>query len=231
MTKETPVQGEPQRRPVGGRALRFGLWGAAALGVAGVLYVTGGAVFKPAEVVRPGTGEAGRSWTLLSSAEAQAVARTVQHEVPPLVARGKGTPAPTTPFRDADGKPVTLAAFKGHVVFLNLWATWCAPCRKEMPTLAALQKATAGKGVKVVAVSVDRDAATPQAKAFIAANAPLAFYQEPTQALTFAFKPRVEGFPTTIIYDKTGRERARVASDVDWTSDRVKRIAEKLSAE
>ena len=231
MTKETPSQGEPQRRPLGSRTLRIGLWGAAALGVAGVLYVSGGAMFKPAETVRAATGEAGRSWSLLSSADAQAVAATARHEIPPLAAKGKGAPAPSTPFRDAAGKPMTLGDFKGHVVFLNLWATWCAPCKKEMPTLASLQKVTAAQGVKVVAVSVDREAATAQAKAFIAANAPLAFYQEPTQALTFAFNPRVEGFPTTIIYDKTGRERARVASDVDWTSDRVKRIAQKLSAE
>ena len=231
MTKETPVQGEPQRRPLGSRTLRIGLWGAAALGVAGVLYVSGGAMFKPAETVRPGGGEAGRSWSLLSTADAQAVAQANLHEIPPLVARGKGVPAPSTAFRNGAGKPVTLAAFKGKVVFLNLWATWCAPCKKEMPALAAFQKAQGAKGAQVVAVSVDREAATGQAKAFIAANAPLAFYQDSTLALPFALNPKVGGFPTTIIFDKTDRERARVASDVDWTSDRVRRIAQKLSAE
>ncbi len=231
MTKETPVGGEPQRRPLAGKTLRIGLWTAAALGVAGVLYVTGGAMFKPAETVRGGVGEAGRSWSLLSSADAQAAAQASLHEIPPLTPRGKGQPAPPTPFRDAAGKPVSLTAFRGRVVFLNLWATWCAPCKKEMPTLAAFQKAQGPKGAQVVAVSVDSEAATAQAKAFIAANAPLAFYQDPTLALPFALKPPVGGFPTTIIFDKAGRERARVASDVDWTSDRVRRIAQKLSAE
>ena len=103
--------------------------------------------------------------------------------------------------------------------------------QKEMPTLAAFQKAATAQGReggRRLGRPRRRDA---QAKAFIAANAPLAFYQDPTLALPFAFNPPVDGFPTTIIYDKAGRERARVASDVDWTSDRVKRIAQKLSAE
>ena len=231
MTKETPETGAAPPRPAVGRGIRVALWSAAAIGVAGVLYVTGGAMFKPGDTLTAGRGEAGTSFTLTTAAEAQALAQAGMHQIPPLAARGKGEPAPDTPFTDAAGKPVTLAAFKGHVTLLNLWATWCAPCRKEMPTLAALQKAEAAHGLKVAAVSVDRAAATSQAKAFIAQNAPLAFYQDADLKLPFALKPAVQGFPTTVIYDKAGRERARVMSDVDWTSDRVKRIVEKLSAE
>ena len=80
---------------------------------------------------------------------------------------------PAASFVDGAGKPVTLSDFKGKAVVLNLWATWCAPCVKEMPTLAALQTAEAGKGVKVVALSADSPSATDKAKAFIASHPPL----------------------------------------------------------
>jgi thiol-disulfide isomerase/thioredoxin len=225
MSNEAPGRGG--LKPRVGRGVRLALWGASALGVAAVLYVTGGAVFKPPGRLVGARGEAGRAWTLLTPAEAQ----TAMHEIPPLVGRGKGAPAPDVAFAGPEGGPVKIGDFKGHVTLVNLWATWCAPCRKEMPTLAALQKAEASTGLKVVAISVDRPAATVQAKAFIAQNAPLAFYQDAGLKLPFAFKPPVGGFPTTLIYDKAGRERARVASDVDWTGAKARRVVEKLAAE
>ena len=85
---------------------------------------------------------------------------------------------PDAGFVDGAGKPVKLSDFKGQAVVLNLWATWCAPCVKEMPTLAALQTAYAGKGLKVVALSADSPFARDKAKAFIAAHPPLDFYQD-----------------------------------------------------
>ena len=151
--------------------------------------------------------------------------------LPTPVARGGGEPAPSTPFKDADGKDVTLADFRGKVVVMNLWATWCAPCRKEMPTLAALAALEHGKPVQVLPVSVDSAGKTEAAKAFISANAPLEFHQDPGPALPVALKPVAEGFPTTVIFDKEGRERTRMAGDIDWSSARVRRVIDALAAE
>jgi len=141
-----------------------------------------------------------------------------------LVAAAPPKPAPATTFNDAAGKTLTLADFKGQVVVVNLWATWCAPCKIEMPALAKLQAAYAGKPVKVLAISVDRAEDTAEAKAFIAKNAPLAFYQDPQYAMAFALEPRVEGLPTTIIYGADGTERARLPGEADWTAPQARAV-------
>jgi thiol-disulfide isomerase/thioredoxin len=143
------------------------------------------------------------------------------------------TPVPMnqTPFTDADGKPVTAADFKGKVVVMNVWATWCAPCKVEMPTLARLQAHYADKPLLVAALSVDRDSAVEEAKAFIAQNAPLTLFRDPGYNLTFAMNPRVEGFPTTIIIDARGNERARVAGEADWDAPEVKALLDQLLSE
>ena len=129
-----------------------------------------------------------------------------------------------------DGKPVTLADFKGQVVVVNLWATWCAPCVKEMPTLAKLQSEYAGKPVKVVAISLDRGAEdVAKAKAFIAGKAPLGFYHGDYD-MAFALKPAVEGLPVTLLYDPQGRERARLAGGADWSGADAKKVIDQLLA-
>jgi thiol-disulfide isomerase/thioredoxin len=140
-------------------------------------------------------------------------------------------PAPTTKFVDAEGKFITLADLKGDVVVLNLWATWCAPCKKEMPTLAKLAAAYEGKPVKVVALSIDRAEDTEGAKAFIAQNAPLAFYQDASMALPYAFEPEAAGFPTTILFDKSGMERARLSGEADWSTVEANAVVDRLLAE
>jgi thiol-disulfide isomerase/thioredoxin len=137
-------------------------------------------------------------------------------------------PPPAIPFKDADGKSVTLADFKGQVLVVNLWATWCGPCVAEMPTLARLQAAYAGKPVKVIAVSVDDAASTDKAKAFIAKHAPLAFYQNTDLKLPFGFSPPAAEFPSTIIYDQTGTQRARMTGGADWASPEARAVVDKL---
>jgi len=127
-----------------------------------------------------------------------------------------------------DGKLIDLRAFKGQVVVVNLWATWCAPCVKEMPTLARLQQEYAGKPVKVLAISLDKGADDiAKAKSFIADKPPLGFYHG-QYSLAFSIDPPAEGLPTTILYDREGRERARLAGGADWSTPQAKAVLDRL---
>ena len=152
----------------------------------------------------------------------------------------EGVGYPATTFVDADGKPLRLSAFRGKAVVLNLWATWCAPCVKEMPTLAALQSAYAGKPLQVVAVSMDQSAQTDQAKAFMAAHAPLKFFQDAHYGFLSDLNPHLVGFPTTVLFDRNGVERAVMMGQpcmddaagkdcaAGWASPEAKKVMDKL---
>lgn len=126
-------------------------------------------------------------------------------------------PVAQTPFFDASGGPVTLSRFIGKAVVLNFWATWCAPCIKEMPSLDALQKAGAGKGIEVVAISEDRtgvDVVKPYMKRQEIKN--LKIYIDKGNALANALG--VKGLPTTLVIDKNGREIGRIEGIAEWDS-------------
>jgi thiol-disulfide isomerase/thioredoxin len=133
----------------------------------------------------------------------------------------KGAAAPTAAFTAPDGKSVTLADFSGTPVLLNLWATWCAPCIKEMPTLDALAADTQGK-LTVLTVSQDLGGATKVAPFFAAHDfAHLQPYLDPKLALSTALQANL---PTTVLYDSTGHEVARVMGGFDWTSDAARKL-------
>ena len=136
--------------------------------------------------------------------------------------------APQTVFRDAAGAAHTLADFQGKVVVLNLWANWCAPCKEEIPSLARLQKEFAGQPVAVVPVSIGKDRDEVLGKAFLARNPPLTFYTEPTANFPFAFKPPVEGMPTTVLFDRHGVERARLSGGADWSGPEARAVIRAL---
>jgi thiol-disulfide isomerase/thioredoxin len=139
----------------------------------------------------------------------------------------KGKSAPDVAFKDPDGGEISLADFKGVPVLVNLWATWCAPCVKELPTLNALARSHDGEGaLGVIAVSQDM---APQAsvEAFLAKLkvGDLGAYHDPKMALSGALGAQV--LPTTILYDADGRERWRYVGDLDWTSaEAAKLLAE-----
>jgi thiol-disulfide isomerase/thioredoxin len=149
-------------------------------------------------------------------------------EMAKLEVSASPAPEPTTVFKDAAGRPHTLAEFKGKVLIVNLWANWCAPCKEEIPSLAKLQTAFAGKPVAIVPVSVGKGADETQGHAFLDRNPPLAFYTEPTYAMAFAFKPPVEGMPTTILYGPDGVERARLVGGADWSGPDARKVVEAL---
>jgi thiol-disulfide isomerase/thioredoxin len=135
-----------------------------------------------------------------------------------------GKPAPTVTFFDDHGKPVSLADFKGKVVVLNLWATWCAPCVKELPTLAALKSSFAGKPVEVLTVSVDKPMNDNLVVSKIASLPPLSAYRDPKYQLAFGLDPQPPGFPATVIFDAKGVEAARMEKDADWASPEAKAV-------
>jgi thiol-disulfide isomerase/thioredoxin len=203
-------------RPRGG-LLKWALWGAALIGVAAVIYIIAQASTKPPAP------------TVHSEAAATPPAET--HDVAAkLTHPADGQAPPAYAFVDADGKKTTPADFKGKVVVMNLWATWCAPCQAEMPTLAKLQQDYAGQPVKVVAVSIDKPDEVAKAKAFIARNAPLAFYNDPEAKLPWALKPTATGMPTTLILGKDGLERGRISGEADWGGAGAKAVIDKALA-
>lgn len=140
-------------------------------------------------------------------------------------------PAPTTAFADGAGRRHSLGEFKGKVLIVNVWANWCAPCKAEIPSLAKLAIAYAGQPMAVVPISVGKGDDEAAGERFIARNPPLAFYTEPTYAIAFAFQPPVEGMPTTVLYDRHGVERARLAGGADWSGPDAKGVIDALLAE
>ena len=130
----------------------------------------------------------------------------------------KGEEAPTATFADPDGVTTDIASFAGKPVLVNLWATWCGPCIKELPTLQALQAEQAKSGqLAVIAVSQDSDP-QPTVAAFLKGKgiARFAAYHDPEMALSGALGVQV--MPTTILYDAAGKEVWRFTGDMDWTS-------------
>jgi thiol-disulfide isomerase/thioredoxin len=124
-------------------------------------------------------------------------------------------------FRDGEGKERTLGDWKGKTVLLNLWATWCAPCKTEMPALDELQKALGGPDFEVVAVNIDTR--NPEkAKAWLTETgiASLGHYADNSAKIFQELKEkgRAFGMPTTILVDKSGCEVATLAGPAEWAS-------------
>jgi thiol-disulfide isomerase/thioredoxin len=126
-------------------------------------------------------------------------------------------PVPELTFFDGDGNEVTLADFRGDVVVLNLWATWCAPCRREMPSLDRLQAQLGDDGLNVIALSLDRgDVAKVRAFLDEVDVAHLALYHDPEAAAGRTLG--TPGLPTTVVIDRAGLEVGRLLGPAEWDS-------------
>ena len=127
-------------------------------------------------------------------------------------------PMPELQFTDSDGKSLTLADFRGKVVLLNIWATWCAPCRKEMPTLDRLQAILGGPDFVVLPMSIDRKGMDAVTKFYAEIGIQhLAHYVAPgaNQVLDIL---GVWGLPATLLVDRQGRELGRLDGPAEWDS-------------
>lgn len=129
-----------------------------------------------------------------------------------------------------DGGKGTLADYKGKYVLLNFWATWCAPCRKEMPQINALQKEFGGDNFEVLTIASGRNSPTGIKRFFEEAGIDsLPRHQDPKQAISSQMG--IFGLPITVILDPEGREIARMRGDADWDSESAKSIIKALIAE
>jgi thiol-disulfide isomerase/thioredoxin len=139
-----------------------------------------------------------------------------------------GTAAPAFTFENGEGKPTSMAAYRGRPVLVNLWATWCAPCIVEMPALDALA-VREGDGLQVLALSQD-----PDGRALVTRF----FGERNFRALEANLDPQMEYMsslklgilPTTILYDAEGREVWRMVGIADWESERVARLLDEAEA-
>lgn len=145
-------------------------------------------------------------------------------DVPSFASKLKPTDPPVVPeetsFLDASGATRSLAAYGGQGLVVNFWATWCAPCVREMPALSALADTLAPHDILVLPLSADRGGAPVVTKWFQdrgIANLPVLL--DAKGALGRAWQLR--GLPTTVLIDRQGREVARLEGDVDWTTPDV----------
>ena len=141
----------------------------------------------------------------------------------------KGEPAPAVTFKNPDGGDFDLTKFAGGPVLVNLWASWCAPCIKELPTLQQLDQEQADEG-KLGIIAVSQDMA-PQGSvdAFLGERdiGRFAAYHDPDMRLTSALGVQV--MPTTILYNAEGKEVWRYIGDLDWTGQDAAKLLAELS--
>jgi len=133
-------------------------------------------------------------------------------------------------FQGDGGAEMTLQDLAGEVVVVNFWATWCAPCREEMPTLAALQEELGDEGVRVATIATGRNdpVALDQFLTEVGADN-LPQWRDPGQGLARAMG--VLGLPVTVILNREGQEVARLVGDADWSSESAYAILRAIAAE
>jgi len=197
----------------------------AAIAGFGTVYVS----FAPSDNGSSGAGgsstAAGRAQTMPAGGNASPLAGLNKGAMAPLLAKSQPIDLPEFTFVAGDGAGKSLKDFAGKVVLLNIWATWCIPCREEMPALDKLEAKLGGENFAVVAVNIDKGG-QEKAAAFLketgATHLPL--YTDPTGKLFATLK--VVGMPTTLIVDRGGKEIARLVGPADWASPEAQAVIE-----
>ena len=144
-----------------------------------------------------------------------------------LVVHSEPVAVAEAPFTLEDGGEATLSDYAGQVVLVNFWATWCAPCREEMPMLDALQQELGGEDFTVLTIATGRNPPPAMAAFFEEAGIEaLPLHTDPRQAL--AREMGVLGLPVTVILGRDGLEIARLQGEADWSSDSARAILTEL---
>jgi thiol-disulfide isomerase/thioredoxin len=160
---------------------------------------------------------------------ASRLAPSIHGEVAALAVAQAPFHVPDLAFKDAQGRDKTLAGWHGRTVLLNLWATWCVPCRREMPALDALEQKLGGPGFEVVAINIDtRDPQKPLTFLKDVGVSHLAYYADQSARVFEDLKSagKAFGMPTTIIVDRSGCELGNMAGPAEWASaDGVKLVS------
>lgn len=160
-------------------------------------------------------GECAPAQAILARLAPQATGEVAAFEV-----AATAEPAPALAFDGPDGARRTLADFHGRTVLLNLWATWCEPCRREMPALDRLQAELGGPGFEVVSVNIDtRNLDRPKTWLANAGISKLAYYSD-KEARVFQDLKRAgqaEGMPTTLLIDPRGCRLGTIAGPAEWS--------------
>lgn len=163
------------------------------------------------------------------AATAVAVTRYLGTELTPL---GVGTRAPDFSASTVDFTPTkrSLHDYRGQVVLLNVWATWCAPCRAEMPSIERLYQQFGPRGLKVVAVSADDPGADSTIRAFVR-EYHLTFDVLHDTTKTVERLYQLTGYPETVIIGRDGIIRKKIAGATDWSSEGNQRVVSELLSE
>jgi thiol-disulfide isomerase/thioredoxin len=160
---------------------------------------------------------------------AKKIAPLAQGEVAALTMATAPLKLPDLAFEDADGKPKKLSDWRGKTVLVNLWATWCVPCRREMPALDGLQEKLKGPNFEVVAINIDtRDPEKPRTFLKDAKLTRLGFFSDQKAKVFQDLKEigRALGMPTSVLVDGKGCEIATIAGPAEWNSDDAVKLIE-----
>ena len=153
---------------------------------------------------------------------AQRIAPLAHGEVAALTMATTPLQLPDLAFEDADGRAKKLSDWRGKIVLVNLWATWCVPCRKEMPALEGLQAKLSGPNFEVVAINIDtRDSEKPKNFLKDANLTRLGYFNDKNAKVFQDLKAigRALGMPTSVLVDGRGCEIATIAGPAEWDSD------------
>ena len=191
------------------------------------VYVTGGLSGNNGSVVAAAPDPDKAAACEAKADAARAIASEAKGEVAAMLAADPPQLLSDLAFDGPDGTPMTLADRAGKVLLVNLWATWCAPCRKEMPALDALQKEAGGDDFEVVAVNVDTGG-DEKPKKFLGEIGieNLAFYRDDTLELFNTLKRRglALGLPVTLLVDREGCLMAHMNGPAEWAGEDARRL-------
>jgi thiol-disulfide isomerase/thioredoxin len=200
---------------------------AVGLAIAAGVYGIAASLRNPASSAATGPVTAGPAACAATLERAKRAAPFAKGEVAAVAVASKPIAVPNLAFRDADGAQKTLADWRGQTVLFNLWATWCVPCRQEMPALNALQEKLGGDDFQVVTVNIDtRDPEKPSAWLKTNGVDQLGYFHDPSAKVFQDLKAvgKAFGMPTTLLVDPDGCEIASLAGPAEWAGEDAQKL-------